>query len=197
MSEHTQGQDEETSGRSWYGLTAGNRSGIKGNGEPGSSPAAGILRLALGAGERGASFPVFPALWLGRRGLVRSRPLLLAVRGVSPLKAFGLDGGGFTGIVGILYWIVTVVVQYGRLPLWSESPSCSFWRLTWGCISPFFRDFWFVSEAGNLRCDKRPLLWTSLEFVKSPPAERIPWSNLGASQYPNLAFIQMAEFTRT
>ncbi len=42
-----------------------------------------------------------------------------------------------------------------------------------------------------------PLLWTSLEFVKAHLLSGFPWSNLGASQYPNLPFIQVAEFTGT
>ena len=174
--------------------------GIKRSGETGSSPAAPGYYGWLWALASGVllflSFPRYGSAVVAWFALV---PLLLAVRSASPLKAFGLGWlAGFTGYVGILYWIVHVVVHYGRLPVAVGIPVMLLLAAYLGLYVSIFSGLLVrLRKRGIPVVMAAPLLWTSLEFVKSHLLSGFPWANLGASQYPNLPFIQMAEFTGT
>ncbi len=140
------------------------------------------------------SFPRHGSAVLAWASLV---PLFLALRDASPLRAFGLGlAAGFSGYVGILYWIVHVVVHYGHLPVAVGIPVMLALAAYLGLyVSAFAGALVLLRRRGVPLLAAAPPLWTSLEFVKSHLLTGFPWANLGSSQYPNLPFIQVAEFT--
>ncbi len=178
----------------------GKKRGSGGNSDPGRAPAdprhrGWLLALASGA-LLCLSFPRYGSALVAWTALI---PLFLAIRGSSPLQAFGLGWlAGFTGYVGILYWIVHVVVHYGHLPVAVGIPVMLLLAAYLGLyVSIFAGCLIHLTKRGFPVILTAPLLWTSLEFVKGRLLSGFPWSNLGASQYPNLPFIQVAEFTGT
>ena len=127
-------------------------------------------------------------------------PLLYAIEGKGQRQAFGL--GFLTGLIsycGILYWIIVAVHTYGNIPL---GLSGFILLLLVGYLSLFIGAFAYLTRvvpwsSGILTVLFLPALWTALEYLRSFFLTGFPWANLGYSQYLNLPFIQMAEFTGT
>jgi len=100
---------------------------------------------------------------------------------------------------GILYWIIVAVHTYGNIPL---GLSGFILLLLVGYLSLFIGAFAYLTRvvpwsSGILTVLFLPALWTALEYLRSFFLTGFPWANLGYSQYLNLPFIQMAEFTGT
>jgi len=125
-------------------------------------------------------------------------PLLYALDGKSVLQGFVL--GFITGLlsfVGIIYWIVIAVNTYGNVPFLL---SVFILLLLVVYLSLFFGTFAFLSRYLQSRFGAHaimltPVLWVSLEYLRSFLLTGFPWANLGHSQYLNLPFIQMADIT--
>jgi apolipoprotein N-acyltransferase len=156
-----------------------------------------LIRLAL-AGSSGIllllSFPKFGSGLLAWFALT---PLLFSLRTANPAEGFRL--GFFSGLVahvGILYWIVHVVVQYGDLPL---SAGLLAMLLLCSYLSVYTAVFamgvvWFHSR-GVRPFFSAPPLWTVLEFFRSHLLTGFPWENLAYSQYLHGNLIQLADWT--
>jgi apolipoprotein N-acyltransferase len=161
----------------------------------GASKTAGGWLLALASGVLLClSFPRYGSGLVAWAALV---PLFLAVRSASPLRAFGLGWvAGFSGYVGILYWIVHVVVRYGHLPVAVGIPVMLLLAAYLGLYVSVFAGALAMLRKGRFPLLlAAPLLWTSLEYVKSHLLSGFPWANLGASQYLDLPLIQVTELT--
>jgi apolipoprotein N-acyltransferase len=141
------------------------------------------------------SFPNFDLEFLAWFAFV---PLLYAIHGKTRLQAFFL--GFLTGLIsylGILYWIIVAVHTYGNVPL---ILSGFILLLLVGYLSLFTGTFAFLTRVVSLSSGIQtllfiPILWSALEYLRSFFLTGFPWANLGYSQYLNLPFIQMAEFT--
>jgi apolipoprotein N-acyltransferase len=141
------------------------------------------------------SFPNFDLEFLAWFALV---PLLYSVEGKGLLPAFALGFlTGFVSFLGILYWIIVAVHTYGNVPL---ILSGLILLLLVMYLSLFFGVFTFLNRffqtASGLRTVLlAPILWVSLEYLRSFLLTGFPWANIGYSQYLNLPFIQMADIT--
>ena len=103
---------------------------------------------------------------------------------------------GFSANIGIFYWITFVVVNYGYLPV---AVGIAVMLL----LSAYLALYVALFSAGIVYFNRRgiplvfsaPLLWTSLEYVKSHLLTGVPWENLGYSQYLYRPLIQIADMT--
>ncbi len=141
------------------------------------------------------SFPNFDLEFLAWFAFV---PLFYSIERKGPFHAFILGFlTGFASFLGILYWIVVAVHTYGNIPL---IPSVLILLLLVGYLSLFIGAFTFLNRFIQIRLELQtillaPLLWASLEYLRSFFLTGFPWASLGYSQYMNLPFIQMADIT--
>ncbi|MCX8116831.1 MAG: apolipoprotein N-acyltransferase [Desulfobacterota bacterium] len=141
------------------------------------------------------SFPRVDLEFLAWFALV---PLFFAIEGKRPWKSFKL--GFLTGVVsflGILYWIIVAVHNYGNVPLLL---SILILLLLVGYLSLFIGAFAYLYRLIQTRLELQtillgPLLWISLEYLRSFLLTGFPWASIAYSQYINLPFIQMADLT--
>jgi apolipoprotein N-acyltransferase len=141
------------------------------------------------------SFPNFDLEFLAWFALV---PLFYSIEGKGLGHSFKL--GFLTGLIaflGILYWIFVAVHTYGNVPL---ILSGSILLLLVAYLSLFLGAFTFLTRFIQIRSGLQtilftPVLWVTLEYLRSLLLTGFPWANLGYSQYLNLPFIQMADLT--
>jgi len=141
------------------------------------------------------SFPNFDLECLAWFALV---PLLYAIDGKDGFKSFKL--GFLTGLfsfLGIIYWVIVAVHTYGNIPL---IISAGILLLLVIYLSLFIGGFTFLTQFIQVQLGTKsfllaPLLWVSMEYLRSFLLSGFPWANLGYSQYLNLPFIQMADIT--
>lgn len=141
------------------------------------------------------SFPKIDFYLFAFAGLV---PLLYFLYGKDLKTAF--KGGFVFGLVyffGTTYWIYHSINKYGSIPF---VPSlllvlllCLYLSLYTGLFSVLYSAYIRKSNLPVLIV--APVLWTSLEFLRSYALSGFPWSSLGYSQYKFLPFIQIADIT--
>ena len=141
------------------------------------------------------SFPKIDFYLLAWIALV---PLLLFLYGKDKWTAF--KAGFFAGIIyffGTTYWIYNSINQYGSVPL---LPSllivlflCAYLSLYPAIFSLFYS--LYIKKTDYPVMFIAPILWTTLEYVRSYALSGFPWSSLGYSQYKFLPFIQIADIT--
>ncbi|MFP3983976.1 MAG: apolipoprotein N-acyltransferase [Desulfurivibrionaceae bacterium] len=121
-------------------------------------------------------------------------PLLIVCRQSEPGKSSLL--GFFTGLIYytlLLRWVTISLEHYGHLPWWlswialillaaymSLYLSLFSWIISYGLKR--VRLFWLV-----------PVLWISLDFIRSFLFSGFPWQDLGYGQYSNTMLIQVAD----
>src|SRR5262245_7807137 len=154
----------------------------------------GVPLAALSGLCLAAAFPsleIAPLAWIG---LV---PLLLAIRGRSPARAFGL--GWITGTVFYLatcYWIVYTIGHYTALSRPVAAGVLFLMASALGCYHGAFAlgVSWF--ERRRLPAIwLAPALWVTLEWLRGWFFIGFPWAALGYSQYRFHDLVQMAEVT--
>ncbi|MFQ5913729.1 MAG: apolipoprotein N-acyltransferase [Nitrospinota bacterium] len=140
-------------------------------------------------------FPTFDWAALSWVALI---PMLAAVEGLSPRRAFWLGGlTGMVGYVGVLYWVTITMTRYGNLPVvvaWLVLLMLAAY------LSLYPAAFCallcrFGRESGPLRFALAPFLWTSLELLRTHFLTGFPWAALGYTQYATLPVIQVADVT--
>lgn len=139
----------------------------------------------------------FPKYGAGVVAWIALVPLLVSLNTVTPKSAL-LAGftTGFVFNVGIIYWIASVVVNYGYLPLpvgllvmFLLAAYLSLY------VALFAGGVVYLKDKGISPVVAAPLLWTGLEYVKSQLLTGFPWENLGYSQYLYIPFIQISDIT--
>jgi apolipoprotein N-acyltransferase len=122
-------------------------------------------------------------------------PLLIALTGSSPTKAFGLGMlCGITFFSTLLYWLVPVMVTYGGMPWPMALGLLGLLALYLACYVGLFcvvSAIW----GRRYRCGAillTPLAWVALEWVRAHALGGFPWGLLGYSQYRNLPLLQTA-----
>lgn len=141
------------------------------------------------------SFPRFDLEFLAYFALV---PLFLALKDQPTRKAFGL--GGLTGAVyflGTVHWVTYVMVRYGKLSVVVSYPLMLLLVLYLGLyVAVFAWLFVFLKKRLPIPAVlSAPVLWTSLELLRTYAWPGFPWAALGYSQYLSLPVIQIADIT--
>ena len=130
------------------------------------------------------SFPNFDLEFLAWVALV---PLFYSMEGKGLFHAFTLGFlTGFISYIGILYWIIVAVHTYGNIPL-ILSGLILLLLVTY--LSIFTGAFAFFTRLIQLRSGFQtilftPLLWVTLEYVRSFLLTGFPWANLAI---PNIS----------
>lgn len=124
-------------------------------------------------------------------------PLLYALQG--KYLSDGLSLGFIAGLVcyvGVFYWIVFVVVNYGYLPYYAGISAMLLLSTYLSLYMALFAaGVIYLKERGIPQIIAAPLLWTCLEYGKSHLLTGFPWENLAYSQYLYGPIIQLADIT--
>lgn len=102
---------------------------------------------------------------------------------------------GFCYHLLLLYWIIIALGRYGNLPLWISVPSliglaaymatyfsCFGLLLSWLCKKTPIPAIWLA-----------PIIWVSLDFIRSRMFTGFGWQDLGYSQYTFTRIIQVSD----
>ncbi|HLD29281.1 MAG TPA: apolipoprotein N-acyltransferase, partial [bacterium] len=141
------------------------------------------------------SFPKFDLEFLSWFALV---PLFHAIEGKGLAQSLKLGFiAGFVSFLGILYWIVVAVHTYGNAPF---ILSVLVLLLLVAYMGLYTGAFALLTRFIRVRLGLQtvlfaPVLWVSLEYLRSFLLTGFPWANLGCSQHLNLPLIQMADIT--
>lgn len=153
------------------------------------------LVLAIASGLLlGVAFPnldLEPLAWIG------FVPLLLAVRGTRPRRAFAL--GWTTGLVFYLvtvYWVVYTITRYTAVPMVLAAGILVLMAAILACYhGAFAAGLCWLEDRGLPAFWLAPALWVTLEWARSWFVVGFPWAALGYSQHRFHDLIQMVEVT--
>jgi len=138
------------------------------------------------------SFPKIGFAWLAWFSLV---PLLVSLRGISLRDGFCIGFfAGLTHYLTLLYWVAYTMETYGNLPLYL---SVIILFLLAGYLALYVGLF-SVGLAGMgsrpfLCFALVPVLWVSLEYIRSLAFSGFPWGFLGHSQFRSLHLVQISD----
>lgn len=137
-------------------------------------------------------FDLYPVAWIA---LV---PLLIAQRGKTVRTSFLLGmTSGMVYFMGTVYWVSHSMYFYGHLSVFISLLGMVLLSLYLSLFTGMFTMlFNFISM--NSRVPSLftvPVLWVTLEFLRTYLLTGFPWSILGYSQYRFLTLIQIADVT--
>lgn len=141
------------------------------------------------------SFPNFELAWVAWVALV---PLHLAVSDLRARRALHVGwAAGLIAFVGIVWWVVTAMHVYGKMPL---LPSYAVMVLLAGylglCVGIYAAGIVLIRSAYPAWLAlAAPALWVTLELIRTSLLSGFPWELLGYSQYRMLTVIQIADVT--
>ncbi|MYC27143.1 MAG: apolipoprotein N-acyltransferase [Nitrospira sp. SB0662_bin_26] len=125
-------------------------------------------------------------------------PLHRVLIGVTPSRALRRGWlAGFLAFTGTMYWVVTAMHLYGKVPL---SISIVLMLVLAGYLGLYVG----LYAWGFVRLERQwpaatwiaaPCLWVSLEYVRTHAFSGLPWGLLGYSQFQWLPLIQIANVT--
>jgi len=140
------------------------------------------------------SFPKFDLSVLVWFSLV---PFFFALQKKNLGEAFWI--GLVTGLaynIGILYWVSSVVVQYGYLPFYLGIFIMLLLALYLSLyVSLFSAGIVYFKKRGFPVILVAPVLWSCLEYVKSHLLTGFPWENLAYSLHDMIPFIQIIDIS--
>ncbi len=138
------------------------------------------------------AFPNIGIKWLAWFSLV---PLLVSVRDLSPFNGFRLGLlAGLIHYLTLIYWAAYTMNTYGDLP-WALSLPVMF-------LLSLYLALYLAAFSGVLsKLSKNPLicllcvpvLWVSMEYIRSFLISGFPWELLGYSQFECLHLIQISD----
>ncbi len=100
---------------------------------------------------------------------------------------------GFLYHLLLLYWIVIVLGKYGNLPLWLTLPALVLLAAYMGLYPAIFSAIMSWSMPVVPPVWTAPLVWVSLDYVRSLLFSGFPWQDLGYSQFLFPEIIQIAD----
>lgn len=141
------------------------------------------------------SFPPFDYYLLSWVALV---PLFISVSWKKPWHAFLLGTlSGFVYFMGAIFWIFNPLYFYGNIPfvlsVLIAILLCAYLGIYVGAFSLLFSRILGRSRFPALFV--APVLWVTVEFVRTYALTGFPWALLGYSQYKFLPLIQIADIT--
>jgi apolipoprotein N-acyltransferase len=134
-------------------------------------------------------FGAWPLAWIG------IAPLLLAMRGSSPRRAFWL--GWLAGIVYygiVLYWIAPTISTYTRITM----PVAIVLELMLAAVAGVFIGAFaafveWLAASGISRVIAAPAVWIVLEWSRTFFPAAFPWGFVGYSQFEVLPIVQIVD----
>jgi apolipoprotein N-acyltransferase len=143
-------------------------------------------------------FLSFPKIDLYMFAWVALTPLLIFLYDLKKKEAF--KAGFLAGAVyffGTTYWIYHSLHYYGSIPLVPSLFLVLLLSLYLSLYPALFSYFYssLIRKTDFPALFIAPVLWTTLEFVRSYALTGFPWSSLGYSQYKFLHAIQIADLT--
>jgi apolipoprotein N-acyltransferase len=151
-----------------------------------------IVLAGAGAVLLTLAFPKIGLGWLAWMALI---PLVLSIRQVRSKAGFALGFGfGMVHNLGLIYWVVFTMHQYGNIP---APQAVGLLVLLAGYLSLYPALFagalaWLRPGPGRLIV-LAPALWVGLELIRNRLLTGFPWELLGYSQYEHLRTIQIAD----
>lgn len=141
------------------------------------------------------SFPPFDFFLLALIALV---PLLIALSDKDYRASFLLGTiTGFIYFVGTIYWVFNSMYFYGHIPaiisLFLMIALCLYLGIYTGIFSLIFNHLSYRSRFPALLLV--PVIWVTLEVLRTYAFTGFPWGLLGYSQYKFLILIQIADIT--
>jgi len=125
-------------------------------------------------------------------------PLLCALKDCSLKKSFVLGLlFGFVFCWGIIYWLHFTLYRHAALILWASIVSVILVAIYFSFFFAFFTlSLNYIRQRTNLSLIiSAPMLWTSLELIRSLGSLGMPWVLLGGSQWRYPAIIQISTIT--
>jgi apolipoprotein N-acyltransferase len=157
-----------------------------------------VRRMLLGV-LTGLLYPLcFPSFDLGMLAWILLIPLHLAIVHSTPKDAWRIGwASGFIAFLGTMYWVVTVMHEFGKVPVVVSDLVLVLLAAYLGLYVALYA--WAlvkiraVSPLTSLLA--APAVWIALEYARSYALSGFPWALLGYSQYLNLPVIQIADHT--
>ena len=153
------------------------------------------VSLLLSGVALGLSFPkagLWPLAW------VSIVPLLIFLLETGRVDAF--KGGlvyGLAYFITTIYWVEHSIRIYGHLPIYLSIPSllllCLVLALYVSLFSILFNNLYMTTRFPALLL--APVLWVSLDLLRTYLFTGFPWASIGYSQYKWLSIIQIADIT--
>jgi apolipoprotein N-acyltransferase len=134
-------------------------------------------------------FGAWPLAWVG------IAPLLLAMRGSSPKRAFGFGWlAGFVYYGVVLYWIAPTIATYTRITM----PAAIVLELLLALAAGWFIGVFaavveWMAASGISRVIAAPAVWIVLEWSRTFFPAAFPWGFVGYSQFEVLPILQIAD----
>ncbi len=137
----------------------------------------------------------FPKVGIAVLAWIALIPLFVSIDNQKPGYAFWLGFAfGLVHYAGLLYWIAGVMHNYGHLPI---IVSIAILVLLVVYLSLYTAVFTYITayakRAGLSPVITSPILWVSLEYLRSKLLTGFPWENISYSQYSNLYVIQICD----
>lgn len=154
--------------------------------------------ILLVLGSAGLHALAFPPWDLAPLGLVAVVPFLVAIRGLTVLRA-ALAGHvwGSVAIWGVGYWVAEAITFYYQQPLWFGILFCLVGcQILWGAYYAAFAAVasWCLPRLSPAwRPPVTAALWVSCELARARLLTGEPWMLLGYSLVPSTALIQIAD----
>jgi apolipoprotein N-acyltransferase len=151
--------------------------------------------VALAAASGGLLALAFPAAGLDVCAWIALVPLFQAGAGGGMRRALGLGWlAGFVFAIGALYWTVNPIDHYTDAPFVLAVAALLLLAAAIGCyVAAFAGGVWLARRTPVPLVLAAPLLWVSVEWVRSVGPLAFPWAALGYSQYRRLDLAQVAE----
>jgi len=140
------------------------------------------------------SFPPAGFHWIAWIALV---PLAFSSRNLSFNSSFRLGFiAGLAHYLTLLYWLVDTMGTYGNLPLYLSWPVLFLLAAYLAIYMGLFSGILFkASKKPIAALAIAPVLWVTLEYIRSLLFSGFPWELSGYSQYKNLIMIQISDLT--
>jgi apolipoprotein N-acyltransferase len=151
-----------------------------------------MLLAALSGLLLTGSFPKIGLDWLAWVALV---PLLAAIANLSAKKSFRIGFvAGLIHFLSLLYWVVPVMRTYGYLPYYLSIAVL----FLFAAVLALFPAVFSLAAAAISRTPARcliamPLVWVTMEYIRTYIFTGFPWGLLGHSQYLRLHLIQITD----
>lgn len=151
-----------------------------------------VLLAALSAGLLILAFPTPDLGWLAFVALV---PLLLAIRGLAPIRAFYLGTlAGWLFYMVSVSWVTHSMMVYGGVPFAISMLAlivlAAYLSLYLGLFA--MGTSWMASAPWPLNLLVPSALWVGLEYLRTYALTGFPWILLGYTQYRHISLLPIA-----